>query len=90
MRARFAAWARASSAAALAARDCLPESILGTITASAAPTATIATPVHRASFFHGTGGISTSRGGVHKRSHAPTISKIEALLGISPPVAMWW
>jgi hypothetical protein len=39
---------------------------------------------------HGTGGISTSRGGVQSRSQAPTISKIEALLGISPPVAMRW
>jgi hypothetical protein len=43
------------------------------------------------SFRTGTGGTSTSRGGVQIRSHAPTRSGTDARRTfLSPPARMWW
>ena len=46
--------------------------------------------VPAASLRQGTGGTSTSRGGTHRCSQAPTISGTEARRCISPPRSMWW
>ena len=74
MRALLSLRTLARNAASSAAFCVLLASIRGTMIASAIPTIRAPMPVPIASLRHGTGGISTPRGGVQTCSQAPRIS----------------